>query len=233
MELIVPSERVRDSFVRALVDYHAEGRYRELDPAHVAGHFHAYLATVVGKANPDAPRPPGRVPETVLWYVNGADYLGRISIRHRLTLDLRRVGGHVGYDVAPAERRRGHATRMLALALPIAHGLGIDPALITCDARNPASRKVIERNGGVLVEESAGVLRFWVPTSSASTPSVLRCGMVTDGQVARDDSAKFPRPSFRPNFQWPADSRWHPPICRCHRSPRRGKRTRHRFPGWC
>jgi predicted acetyltransferase len=48
-----------------------------------------------------------------------------------------------------ASRRRGHATAMLRQALPIARGLGIDRALVTCDVDNVASRKVIERNGGV------------------------------------------------------------------------------------
>ena len=40
----------------------------------------------------------------------------------------------------------GHATAMLAAALPVARSLGIDPALLTCDDDNIASRKVIEAN---------------------------------------------------------------------------------------
>ena len=52
---------------------------------------------------------------------------------------------------------------MLRQALPIARDLGIDPALITCDVGNVGSRTVIERNGGVLEDERAGKLRFWVP----------------------------------------------------------------------
>jgi len=75
------------------------------------------------------------------------------------------VGGHIGYDVRPAARRRGHATRMLALALPVAHTLGIDPALVSCDVDNVASRRVIEHSGGKQENESAGKLRFWVPTA--------------------------------------------------------------------
>ena len=74
------------------------------------------------------------------------------------------MGGHIGYDVRPSARRRGHATEMLRQALAIAHGMGIDPALITCDVDNVGSRTVIERNGGVLEDERAGKLRFWVPT---------------------------------------------------------------------
>ena len=53
---------------------------------------------------------------------------------------------------------------MLAATLPLCHDLGIDPALVTCDTDNLASRRVIERCGGVLEDERQGKLRFWVPT---------------------------------------------------------------------
>jgi predicted acetyltransferase len=53
---------------------------------------------------------------------------------------------------------------MLAESLPIAAGLGIDPALVTCDTDNDASRKVIEACGGELEDERNGKLRYWIPT---------------------------------------------------------------------
>lgn len=74
------------------------------------------------------------------------------------------MGGHIGYDVRRSRRRAGHATAMLAATLPVAHRLGIDPALVTCDADNVGSRRVIEANGGVLEDERNGKLRFWLPT---------------------------------------------------------------------
>ena len=42
---------------------------------------------------------------------------------------------------------------------------GIDPALVTCDADNVGSRKVIEANRGVLEDVRGVKMRFWVPTS--------------------------------------------------------------------
>jgi predicted acetyltransferase len=104
------------------------------------------------------------VPETVLWWVHGSEFLGRLSIRHCLTPSLERVGGHIGCEVRPPARRRGHATAMLRAGLPIAARLGIDPALVTCDVDNAASRLVIERAGGRLDEPYGTTLRFWVPT---------------------------------------------------------------------
>jgi len=111
------------------------------------------------------PRPEGKVPETILWWVDGEEYLGRLSIRHELTDLLREFGGHIGYVVRPSARRQGNASAMLAVALPIARGLGIDPALLTCDADNAGSRRVIESNGGVFEDQRDDKLRFWVPTS--------------------------------------------------------------------
>ena len=127
--------------------------------------FEAYVAAVVRDQEEDAPRQPGWVPCTTLWWVDRTTYLGSIAIRHRLTPTLRDVGGHIGYDVRRSARRRGHATAMLAAALPAAHSLGIDPALVTCDDTNLWSRRVIEANGGVFEDQRGPKLRYWVPTS--------------------------------------------------------------------
>jgi len=107
---------------------------------------------------------PGRVPSTTFWYVRGAEFLGRLSIRHHLSDALRRHGGHIGYDVRPSARRQGHATAMLRAALPIAAGMGIKHALLTCDPGNVASRRVIEANGGVQEYGDGPEFRYWVPT---------------------------------------------------------------------
>jgi len=112
------------------------------------------------------PLPEGIVPATTLWWVDGDEYIGRLSIRHELTDWLRELGGHIGYVVRPSARRRGHARAMLAAALPIAHDLGIDPVLLTCDTDNAASRRVIEANGGVFEDQREDKLRYWVTTSS-------------------------------------------------------------------
>lgn len=127
--------------------------------------FAAFTQRLRDLALRETPRPQGKVPETLLWWVDGDEYLGRLSIRHELTDWLRDFGGHIGYVVRPSARRRGHASAMLAASLPIARGLGIDPALLTCEVDNAGSRRVIESNGGVLEDQRENRLRFWVPTS--------------------------------------------------------------------
>ena len=43
-------------------------------------------------------------------------------------------------------------------------GLGIDPALVTCDEDNTGSIRVIEAAGGVLEDVRGVKRRYWVPT---------------------------------------------------------------------
>jgi predicted acetyltransferase len=134
------------------------------DTWHERPAFDAYATGLRAAALEATPRPEAWVPYTMLWYVDGDEYLGRLAIRHRLSEWLLHFGGHIGYDIRPSARRRGHATAMLHAALPVARQLDIHPALVTCDTDNVASRKVIEANGGRFADERGGKLRFWVPT---------------------------------------------------------------------
>ncbi|WP_250558069.1 GNAT family N-acetyltransferase [Pseudonocardia lacus] len=116
----------------------------------------------------------GMVPATFLVADVGGRIVGRISIRHRLNEALLDEGGHLGYGVLPAYRRRGHATAILRAGLGLARGLGIPSALVTCDEDNTGSRKVIESCGGVLESVRPGgpaLRRYRVPTwSPVSAP---------------------------------------------------------------
>lgn len=109
-------------------------------------------------------RPKSWVTGTYLWMLEGDEVVGRISFRHELTPWLMAVAGHIGYVVRPSARRRGHATRAVALMLPRCAARGLDRVLITCDVDNAGSRRAIEANGGVLEDVRGGKLRFWVPT---------------------------------------------------------------------
>lgn len=158
-------------------EFRGEGRGETTDDTMVGNELRSYASTwstdagfaryvedLLGQALEETRRPPGHVPATTLWWLAADEYLGRVAIRHRLTSRLLEAGGHIGYDVRPSARRKGHATAMLRAALPFARRLGITSALITCDAANVASRRVIERNGGILEDERGSKLRFWTPT---------------------------------------------------------------------
>lgn len=109
----------------------------------------------------------GFVPATLYFLSDEAMRIyGAIQIRHELNEYLRNYGGHIGYGIKPSERRKGYASKMLALALPIAKGFGIDRALVTCDKNNIASAKTIINNGGVLENEVQDgeeiTQRYWI-----------------------------------------------------------------------
>lgn len=177
-EFTEPRVGVHVSFLAAMAELRAEGRGEAGDDTMIGREIRSYgdrwsepaaFCEYVGRLRADAleetPRPAGFVPATTLWWVSGDEYLGRLAIRHRLTPRLHGVGGHIGYDVRPSARRQGHATAMLAAALPVAGGLGIGRVLVTCEVGNTGSRKVIEANGGVMADQRGGILRYWVPTS--------------------------------------------------------------------
>lgn len=110
---------------------------------------------------------PDRVPATMLFALVGDEIVGRVHLRHELTEALLQEGGHIGYGVRPAFRRRGHATEMLRQGLEVLRGLGIERALVTCDDDNPGSIGTIEHCGGVLEDtrpRECGTLtrRYWI-----------------------------------------------------------------------
>ncbi len=183
-ELVAPDSRYQRSFLEAVDELLAAGDDERaaglttiiaigdfpgesypLDELSDADRFTAYVNRLQALGDRSTPLPTGIVPATQLWWVDGDDYLGRLSIRHSLTPWLLEFGGHIGYAVRPSARRRGHATAMLAAAAPVARQLGIDPVLVTCDDSNVGSRRVIEANGGVLEDQRGAKLRYWVPTS--------------------------------------------------------------------
>lgn len=129
--------------------------------------FARYVAWRIDSAREEAPRSHGHVPCTYWWIVDDKQpdtYLGTASVRHRLTPFLLEIGGHIGYSVRPSARRQGAATEAVRLLLPHAARLGIDAALLTCDADNVGSARVIVANGGVLEDVRGGKRRYWVPT---------------------------------------------------------------------
>jgi predicted acetyltransferase len=83
--------------------------------------------------------------------------------------------GHIGYAVVPWKQRRGYATAALREILPEMAAEGLRYVEITTDPDNMPSQRVIEANGGVLVE------RFTRPASLGGTPGLrYRIALVTD-----------------------------------------------------
>lgn len=112
--------------------------------------------------------PPGIVPQTTYVLLDGAGQaLGEIRFRPHLTEPFEQHHGHIGYNVRPRQRGKGYATRMLALALDEARALDLESVMLPVEGKNPASVRVIEKNGGALERhyiDDSGVLVsiYWI-----------------------------------------------------------------------
>ncbi len=112
--------------------------------------------------------PEGLVRSDLLLAEVEGELAGRVSIRFELNDALAQKGGHVGYGVRPAFRRRGIATEILRQSLERLRSHGVTSVLVVCDDDNVASATVIERCGGELesvitpTDGNPPYRRYWV-----------------------------------------------------------------------
>jgi predicted acetyltransferase len=124
----------------------------------------------------EAKGPPIRLPDGSLarrmpgfrrWLWDG-EFSGSIGLRWQPgTTELPpHCLGHIGYAVVPWKRGRGYATEALRLLLPEAWSIGLPFVELTTEPDGIPSLRVIEANGGVLVE------RFTLPAEYGARPSL-------------------------------------------------------------
>jgi predicted acetyltransferase len=112
--------------------------------------------------------PEGLVHSDFLLAEVDGEIVGRVSIRYALNEALAQKGGHVGYGVRPAFRRRGFASEILRQSVQRIRAAGTERLLVVCDDDNVGSASVIERCRGVLEsvvtpnDGSAPYRRYWI-----------------------------------------------------------------------
>ena len=173
-ELVPPSPRYARSYVAALREGFRRGaqdRVSKRRIAQIEADFARYIEAITDQSG-SIRLPTGeivpKVPFSVLWLVEGDEFIGETDIRHQLNTYLIEEGGHVGYGIRPARRRQGYGRLILALALEECRRLDICRVLITCLQDNVASARIIEANGGELenvTDDPAGrgpLRRYWI-----------------------------------------------------------------------
>ena len=150
ISLELPSEKYIDSFFLAMAEFEGEGN-RQIPENMTREQFPAYLRQLhdqsIGKNLKE-----GHVPSKEFWIIDAEGYAGRIILGLTYIPSPDRLGNHVGYAVRPSKRRKGYATKALQCLLDEARNLKIDKLMPSCGGDNVASRRVIERNGGMLLD---------------------------------------------------------------------------------
>jgi predicted acetyltransferase len=162
VHLVVPSRAQLDSYVEALRLGWSPSTEHDISGevlAEIEADADEFLAGAddrnpVGRtiSLPDGSVVP-RIPGVARWMWDG-EFCGSINLRWQDGTPALppHCLGHIGYSVVPWKQRRGFATQALHDLLPLAREVGLPVVEITTDPDNVGSQRVIEANGGVLVQ---------------------------------------------------------------------------------
>jgi len=162
LRLVSPASELREQFLDMAREY-LETK-EEIDFSDALVDFSNYLDRTTSEQRGLRE---GRVPCSHFWLLDGSIIVGTSRVRHSLTAELEREIGHIGYDIRPSRRGRGHASTLLRLTLDRARELNLSGVWIVCDIDNVASIATAERCGGrfhsdVISERTgAPVRRYW------------------------------------------------------------------------
>jgi predicted acetyltransferase len=165
VRLVWPAREYLPSYVAALEQGWSPDNIRgqaaaDEQLARIAAGADAFLASLVDRQAKGDPilladgSAVQRLPGYMKWIWDG-EFCGSIGLRWRAGTEALPPYclGHIGYGVVPWKEGRGYATFAVREMLPEAAAEGLRYVEIMTAVGNDASRRVIEKNGGVLVEE--------------------------------------------------------------------------------
>lgn len=148
-----------ESYAKSFADALREGLFIQPWPKNeideVENNFRGWRSKALDLSKPivlpDGSKVP-RVPQTTRWLVRPGQFLGICGIRHFLTESLKSYGGHIGYALRAAERKKGLGRLLLLEELRVAGGLALKEVILTCNADNEPSIRIIESCDGNLLQ---------------------------------------------------------------------------------
>lgn len=167
MNLIYPGPQYYESYVNAINEY----KVHKVDTYKFLGVTKCNVFQTIEDFRTGNNLPENCVKATYLWLIEDDEFIGEIAIRHSLTDSLLRFGGNIGYGVRYSQWNKGVGTQMLSMALTHAREvIGLDKVLITCNDNNYGSARIIEKNGGVLIDKIINTIdgcdrlsrRYWI-----------------------------------------------------------------------
>ena len=109
--------------------------------------YEEWLKSVTDNVRPETVNPDWVVTDTYFVLDETEKIIGIIDLRHELKGFLKNFG-NTGYSVRPSERRKGYATKMLAMLLDTARDAGLESLQLSVERSNEPSVKTIIKNGG-------------------------------------------------------------------------------------
>lgn len=155
IRLVAPDAEHATRFEEMIAEYRANndiGIYTGFYSAAWDG-YHAYRILLERLSHGGWPFPEV-VPGETHFIMDDEQIIGEVYLRFRLDSVLRKDGGNIGYQIRPNMRSKGYATAGLRLALKRLREVGVTEALLTCSDDNGASIRVIEKSGGVRIDDA-------------------------------------------------------------------------------
>lgn len=168
LSLVEPDASYKIAFFEMLAGFQSAGEAFFHDYTEMAArNFSDYIRFLKNQAEPTSSAA-GVIPQSTYWLLHQNQKIYGVSrLRHSLSPSLDLHGGHISLAVQPTMRRKGLGTTCLRLTLQKARQLGLQRVLLTCDAGNLASIKMIRKCGGTLDHRDSEIshpstYHFWI-----------------------------------------------------------------------
>jgi valyl-tRNA synthetase/predicted acetyltransferase/protein-tyrosine-phosphatase len=144
----------------------------------------------------------GRAPAKMYWIEKNGEIVGTGSVRLKLSTPiLAELGGHIGWGLLKKYRGQGIMTKASGLLIAEARKSGLGDLMITATEDNVASRKIIEKNGGILDKIAETPFRKGVKSAFYTIPKNVQpeiCAatnafknVIVTGTLAGNDGLKM------------------------------------------